>query len=1183
MSTTSNVVRATFQSWFATYYARRSELLKAISDEQKSDRTTTIDLSSLDSNTYYPVTFALAQGISQYNFKIYVPLSRYTAPWASHNTGTFSLNVEWSSSASGWGAQVVNRFFTTVVYAWTTSSQSPVMNINQMSNSSVEYVYLRGGTKYDITHQKNLTPVLRTTAYTVSGQTISPMAYNASLVPTTFLQSIAKAQSDADTANSVLSDISSDNKLTPLEKQWLKTEWDSITNEKANYEAQASNYGLSISTYRAAYDTLNANIPPLLSNMSSTSNITRGTFQSWFATYYLRRSELLKAIADSAKTYTDKVSVGGTNLALNTDNAITLTGNNTGNQSLTAYYLNDTAGNLSKKYSNDEFTVSFNWSVSGSTITGGFLPQLSNVPWAAGAPSVTVSASNSSGFYVGKMSGVTSSSAATLVQIRLDAFQGVLTITNFKFEVGNRNTSWSPAPEDLIKYVDNTTGNLVNNVTRSGNVDRWSAGTVSNQAFLGYTVPVHTITTTGDVMALSDKFVVDPSKAYEVSIWMKASNNTAGTDYFGLHCYNEAGVVIGCHGISNDTGADNSAVNTNFYFWSGGHAAHLDWVKRTAYIMPAGTGASMMKGIGQNVLLNARMLPTTTHIAVRWLNYYNGGTSTTTWVANAKVVEVDPTVVMNLANANSLVDDIAADGKLTPVEKKQLKLIWDNILKEKTTISATADSYGIATATKDAYNTAYTTLFNQVNPLLSNLNVTSDVVRATLNTNFATYYEKRTLITQAIDTAWVASGGSIDGGKIASDTVTTDQILLSSGNMIYGGLDNFSNYSTLPSGYGERATNTLSQDYPLFGPNSFKHVSTSANSYYYLHPSSDTTNAWLKLDTGQQYILSAYVRTTSSTATSVNLAAVIREGATSSGGTGTGTGNLVLSASDGWKQVYIKFTAGGTNPYLSYYLRNVNTGITTYWTGFMLEKVSASQTKPFQFSQGNITRIDGGNIVTKSIKAESIDVTDLSAISANLGSIKVDTANIKDLAVDTLQMKNGSVTQYASITQNGNVWFGSLQPSRINKCLVLTTFRRPAINGTAGDETRTIDGEFYRAYAKLGTNSESRFSSLTNTTNKLSIALYITTESSIGLRDGVNYLVDPPSGYAIKSSQNNNVLLFLRDSDLLRVVQNQISLQISPSGDAYLSYVWKVFGENSFTFLTTDSNSLKSDIILFKA
>jgi len=432
-----------------------------------------------------------------------------------------------------------------------------------------------------------------------------------------------------------------------------------------------------------------------------------------------------------------------------------------------------------------------------------------------------------------------------------------------------------------------------------------------------------------------------------------------------------------------------------------------------------------MKGIGQNVLLNARMLPTTTHIAVRWLNYYNGGTSTTTWVANAKVVEVDPTVVMNLANANSIVDDIAADGKLTPVEKKQLKLIWDNILKEKTTISATADSYGIATATKDAYNTAYTTLFNQVNPLLSNLNVTSDVVRATLNTNFATYYEKRTLITQAIDTAWVASGGSIDGGKIASDTVTTDQILLSSGNMIYGGLDNFSNYSSTPAGYGERGTTTLSQDYTLFGPNSLKHVSTDANSYYYIHPSSNTNSAWLKLDSNQQYILSAYVRTTSTTATSVNLAAVWREGATTSGGAAA-TGNLVLTASDSWKQVYIKFTASGTNPHLSYYIRNVNSGITTYWTGFMLEKVSASQTKPYQYQQGNITRIDGGNIVTNSIHASKIQAD----------TLVVNGANIQDLTVDTIKIKDGAISQiYSRDTSTIHLYIGagvSNDPNAVN-------------------------------------------------------------------------------------------------------------------------------------------------------
>jgi len=54
--------------------------------------------------------------------------------------------------------------------------------------------------------------------------------------------------------------------------------------------------------------------------------------------------------------------------------------------------------------------------------------------------------------------------------------------------------------------------------------------------------------------------------------------------------------------------------------------------------------------------------------------------------------------------------------------------------------------------------------------------------------------------------------------------------------------------------------------------------------------------------------------------------------------------------------------------------------------------------------------IDGNLLVTDTVTADKIDVTDLSAISADLGSIEVDTANIKNLAVGTAKIQDGAVT-----------------------------------------------------------------------------------------------------------------------------------------------------------------------------
>lgn len=1028
MSTTSTIVRATFQSWFATYYTRRSELLKAISDSQKSDKTTTVDLSSLDANTYYPVTFPLSQGI-MYEFNIIVPLSRYNNPWSSHGSNTSSIDVSWTTNGSGWGASPITRVINRATFAWTANNQSPFQNINQMTNSSLEYIYLRGGTLYDINHHKSTAPTVRTTSFTNSSQTVAPAAFNASLVPITFSASISKAQADADAANSVLTDISSDNKLTPVEKQVTKSLWDEIIKEGLNIEAQASTYGVPYATYTDAYNNLYNYLSPLLGTaaaLATTSTIDRNTFQANFNTYYSRRSDVLRAVAE----------------------------------------------NISK--------------------------------------------------------------------------------------VAEANSK---------KYVDNNTGNLVNNVTRSGTIERWSGGTVTNQTFLGYSVPVHTVTTSGNVLIQSDYITIDPSKAYEVSLWIKSDNAAAGTDYFGMYYYNASDAIIGCISVTNAEGTVGNLNDSNFYFWNGTHTSSSDWVKHVGYIMPSGTSPSLMKGIGQTVGYNAVFLPTTAKMRMRWLNYYNNGTSTT-WVANAKIVEVDPTTIMNLSNANVLVTDISADGKLTPVEKKQLKIVWDSIVKENASFTSTITAYNLSGTVVTNYNSSYSTLSSTVTPQLSNLNATTDVDRATFNARFADYYEKRSALTNAIDTAWVQGNtGTINGGKIASDTVTTDQILLSSGNMIYGGLDNFSNYSTLPAGYGERATNTLSQDYPLFGPNSFKHVSTSANSYYYLHPSSNTTNAWLKLDTGQQYILSAYVRTTSSTATSVNLAAVIREGATSSGGTGTGTGNLVLSASDGWKQVYIKFTAGGTNPYLSYYIRNVNTGITTYWTGFMLEKVSSSQNKPFQFSQGNITRIDGGNIVTNSIHANSIKTE----------TLLVDTANIKDLSVDTIKIKNGAITVYY-YSPLPEVIVTGLTPGRLSRSLTISSFTSTVWGVT------TPDGETWRRSVWVGSAVDPAFSNLASTGAYATVTVGLVVSDTVNSVNG--YTEELPVKAIVKKylESENDLYLWINTKDTGKsFVQSLIHYSLDYS-TTYTRYRWWSDKTSGFFLIPKDTSDLiKTNTLLFKA
>lgn len=114
-----------------------------------------------------------------------------------------------------------------------------------------------------------------------------------------------KAQQSANSANSLLTDIASDSKLTPSEKQATKKEWDIIVSEFQINLDQAKVYGISYTDYQSKYNELNGYITPLLANLNSTSDINGATFRAMFKNYYDSRQVLLNAISNKIKELAD--------------------------------------------------------------------------------------------------------------------------------------------------------------------------------------------------------------------------------------------------------------------------------------------------------------------------------------------------------------------------------------------------------------------------------------------------------------------------------------------------------------------------------------------------------------------------------------------------------------------------------------------------------------------------------------------------------------------------------------------------------------------------------------------------------------------------------------------------------------------------------------------------------------
>ncbi|RHA39451.1 hypothetical protein [Odoribacter splanchnicus] len=129
-----------------------------------------IDASKLDESKYYPVVMQIKRG-RRARIELNVALDSGTKPsWSTHDLG-FTVRCIWESSADEWGTASINRIIEDYHYRY--SNVIPAGDINQMTHSSNEYIYVRGGGKYYFA-ATNLTsePSLKTSAFTVSNQTI---------------------------------------------------------------------------------------------------------------------------------------------------------------------------------------------------------------------------------------------------------------------------------------------------------------------------------------------------------------------------------------------------------------------------------------------------------------------------------------------------------------------------------------------------------------------------------------------------------------------------------------------------------------------------------------------------------------------------------------------------------------------------------------------------------------------------------------------------------------------------------------------------------------------------------------------------------------------------------------------------------------------------------------------------
>lgn len=150
MTATSTITGSVFRSKFKDYYKAKAKLLNNIQYYASGQfQIVTIDATALDPDTYYPVTFSLWNASDS---KAAIEISAIladsgTPPWATHAQG-FSCSCVWETNGNRWGAMGIKRYVRSFDFRF--SDVTPIGSIGQVYQSSMEYIYVRGGGRYKV-------------------------------------------------------------------------------------------------------------------------------------------------------------------------------------------------------------------------------------------------------------------------------------------------------------------------------------------------------------------------------------------------------------------------------------------------------------------------------------------------------------------------------------------------------------------------------------------------------------------------------------------------------------------------------------------------------------------------------------------------------------------------------------------------------------------------------------------------------------------------------------------------------------------------------------------------------------------------------------------------------------------------------------------------------------------------
>lgn len=363
MNETSNVDRTVFRQRFKDYYDTKARLLKKISDTSKGlidnvnsqganvlmNSSFLRDESNLTSKSWYTATNATIETSDAFGGLKFIKSAQSglsANAWRGANSRLYPVTVDKDITASVYGYSpditAIDIGMVFEVRGYDVSKNRIMAQTYALSCKPTKSLeWQRFSTTFKFTDPKVI--YFEFVVYITRngiGQFAKPMfQYGGTLsewCPNPNDIIIDEIDKKAEESKNAISDMSSDNKLTPLEKVQLKKEWGTIAAEKPQFEALGKSYynaSSELNAYINAYNTLNNTLngtTGYLKNMNSTDTINGATFRAQFDTYYAKQAELIKKVNNIIQGNIDGIQ-STRNIILNSKRAI----------SVNDYLLND--------------------------------------------------------------------------------------------------------------------------------------------------------------------------------------------------------------------------------------------------------------------------------------------------------------------------------------------------------------------------------------------------------------------------------------------------------------------------------------------------------------------------------------------------------------------------------------------------------------------------------------------------------------------------------------------------------------------------------------------------------------------------------------------------------------------------------------------------------------------------